>query len=75
MRVVEVRVHEPEQLRYLGSLDLYPGARVEITDAAPFEGPLSLRVNGEPRVISRLLAQQLYVEEAGSPEEPASPPY
>jgi len=74
VRVVEVRVHEPEQLRYLGSLDLYPGARVEITDAAPFDGPLSLRVNGAPRVISRLLAQQLYVEEDGSAEAPAAPP-
>src|SRR5690606_29181640 len=39
VRIVEVRVHEPEQLRYLGSLDLYPGARVQVIEAAPFDGP------------------------------------
>jgi DtxR family Mn-dependent transcriptional regulator len=62
VRVLEVAVHEPEQLRYLGSLDLYPGARVEVVEAAPFEGPISIRVNGQPRVLSRTLARQLYVE-------------
>ena len=44
VRIVEVAVHEPEQLRYLGSLDLYPGARVRVTDSAPFDGPISLTV-------------------------------
>src|SRR3712207_2131864 len=29
-RVLEVEVQEPEQLRYLGSLDLYPGSEVEV---------------------------------------------
>lgn len=61
VRIIEVRVHEPEQLRYLGSLDLYPGANVEVIEAAPFDGPISLSVNGAPRVLSRSLARQLYV--------------
>jgi len=65
VRVVEVRVHDAEQLRYLGSLDLYPGARVEVIEIAPFEGPMSLRVNGSPRVLSMSLARQLYVAENG----------
>lgn len=62
VRIVEVAVHEPEQLRYLGSLELYPGARVEVVDSAPFDGPVSITVNGEPRVLARALARQLYVE-------------
>ena len=66
VRIVEVRVHEPEQLRYLGSLDLYPGARVEVVETAPFDGPISLTVNGAPCVLSRSLAQQLYVADEGS---------
>ena len=68
-RVVEVRVQEPEQLRYLGSLGLYPGAELEIMECAPFEGPISLRVGGEPRVLSISLAERIRVEihrEAGS---------
>ena len=66
VRIVEVRVHEPEQLRYLGSLDLYPGARVEVVETAPFDGPISLTVNGAPCVLSRSLAQKLYVADEGS---------
>ena len=62
VRIVEVAVHEAEQLRYLGSLDLYPGALVQVTDSAPFDGPISLTVNGEPRVLARALARQLFVE-------------
>jgi len=60
-RVLEVEVQEAEQLRYLGSLDLYPGAEVEVTGKSPFEGPISLRVNGEPQVISHALAQRIRV--------------
>jgi DtxR family transcriptional regulator, Mn-dependent transcriptional regulator len=59
--IVEVRVKEAEQLRYLGSLGLYPGAEIEITESAPFEGPLSLRVGGEARVIARELARRIHV--------------
>lgn len=70
-RVVEVRVEEPEQLRYLGSLDLYPGARVVVVDCAPFEGPISVRVNGEPRVLSRSLAGRLHVSDL-EPDEALS---
>ena len=49
------------QLRYLGSLDLYPGAEVEVVRKSPFEGPVSLQVNGSPQVISHSLAQRIRV--------------
>lgn len=70
-RILEVEVEEPEQLRYLGSLDLYPGAEVEVLEKSPFEGPISLSVNGEPRVISHSLAQRIRVRagEAAAPAE------
>lgn len=71
VRIVEVRVHEPEQLRYLGSLDLYPGTRVEVVETAPFDGPISLTVNGAPRVLARALARQLYVDAGNEPAEAA----
>lgn len=59
--VLEVQVQEPEQLRYLGSLNLRPGAEVEVVDKSPFEGPVSLSVNGERAVISHSLAQRIRV--------------
>lgn len=74
-RVVEVRVHEPEQLRYLGSLDLYPGAEIRVTECAPFAGPISLMVNGTPHVLARDLAGRIHIsypereEEAGCGED------
>jgi DtxR family Mn-dependent transcriptional regulator len=63
--VLEVEVEEPEQLRYLGSLDLYPGSEVEVVRKQPFEGPISLEVNGNPQVISHSLAQRIRVRERG----------
>lgn len=65
-RVLEVEVEEPEQLRYLGSLNLRPGARVEVVQKSPFEGPVSLSVNGEPAVISHSLAQRIRVRDGAS---------
>jgi len=69
-RVLEVEVEEPEQLRYLGSLDLYPGAEVEVRSKSPFEGPISLTVNGEPQVISHSLARRIRVRN-GAPDPAA----
>lgn len=72
--VVEVRVQESEQLRCLGSLDLYPGARVEIMDRVPREGPVSLMVNGTLRVVPWVLAEQVYIAPAENAEaEPTAP--
>jgi DtxR family Mn-dependent transcriptional regulator len=67
-RVLEVEVEEPEQLRYLGSLNLRPGARVEVVQKSPFEGPVSLSVNGEPAVISHSLAQRIRVRDGAAEE-------
>ncbi len=61
-RIVEVRIQEPEELRYLGTLDLYPGASVAVVERAPFEGPLSLVVNGVSRVLARSLADRIHVD-------------
>lgn len=60
-RVLEVEVEEPEQLRYLGSMDLYPGAEVEVRSKQPFDGPISLTVNGAPQVIAHSLARRIRV--------------
>jgi DtxR family Mn-dependent transcriptional regulator len=60
-RVVEVRVEAPDQLRYLGSLDLYPGSLVEVVEGTPHPDRLSLAVNGSPRVLSRRIAGRIHV--------------
>lgn len=65
--IVEVQVSEPEQLRYLGTLGLYPGAEVNVAERAPFEGPLTLRVNGRNRVLAQPLAARIRVLPMGVP--------
>jgi DtxR family transcriptional regulator, Mn-dependent transcriptional regulator len=48
-------------LRYLAELKLTPGNDVEVREAAPFDGPLTVRVEGEEHAISRELAAQIGV--------------
>lgn len=45
-----------EMLRHLAELGLKPGALVRVTAVAPFDGPLSLDVEGEPRLIGYKVA-------------------
>ncbi|HEY0971506.1 MAG TPA: metal-dependent transcriptional regulator [Gemmatimonadales bacterium] len=66
VRVLEVMTGDAEHLRYLGSLELYPGAEVEVTARAPFDGPLTLSVNGSAHVLDHAMAARIRVME----EEP-----
>jgi DtxR family Mn-dependent transcriptional regulator len=59
--LVEVPDGDPELLRYLGELGLYPGAAVQVLAVEPFRGPLTLRVAGAERVLDRTLADRLLV--------------
>lgn len=60
-RLARVLVQDGERLRYLGRLELYPGAQVRITQRAPFDGPLMVEVNGEDHVLAYGLARMLTV--------------
>ncbi len=53
---------DPQLLRYLGRLGLVPDARVELTDKAPFGGPVTVSVAGEPRALGVELAARIRVE-------------
>jgi DtxR family transcriptional regulator, Mn-dependent transcriptional regulator len=59
--VVRVSDRDPEQLRYLGGLGLYPGVFVTVVEVLPFDGPIRLVVNGEEHIIGRPLAAAVYV--------------
>ena len=61
--MLEVTTGDADHLRYLGSLDLYPGAEVEVTARAPFDGPISLTVNGAAHVLDHAMATRIRVVE------------
>lgn len=52
-----------EMLRYLSSLGLVPGARLEVKEVAPFEGPLTLLLGGEEKIVGHKVASAVQVVE------------
>lgn len=64
-RISRVSDHDPEQLRYLGSLGIVPGARIAVLEHLPFEGPVRIRVldekgdAGSEHVLGRPLAESV----------------
>lgn len=61
--VTRVSDRDPEQLRYLGGLGLYPGVEVVVVERLPFEGPLKIRVGEQEHIIGRPLAAAVHVGE------------
>lgn len=64
-RIVRVASHDSSMLRYLGSLNLKPGAPIQLVSRAPFGGPLRLRVTNtsfhDEHVIGAELAEKIFV--------------
>ncbi|HUS94893.1 MAG TPA: metal-dependent transcriptional regulator [Patescibacteria group bacterium] len=53
---------DSDLLRYLGDLGLVPGNEIEVVDLAPFDGPLSVLIAGETRIIGFKVADSVLVE-------------
>ena len=53
---------DPALLRYLDGLSLVPGRRVTLRRSEPFDGPLTVLVEGKEHAISRELAGQIGIE-------------
>jgi DtxR family Mn-dependent transcriptional regulator len=50
-----------ELLRYLADLGLVPGALIQVRDVAPFQGPITIEVGGQQRVIGQIVAAGILV--------------
>jgi DtxR family Mn-dependent transcriptional regulator len=59
--ITRVRTRERDRLEYLAALGLTPGAVIEVLHAAPFNGPLQLRVGKEYRIVGHNLAEMIRV--------------
>ncbi len=57
--------NNPEMLRYLGARGLVPDAPVEVTDEAPFDGPITVRTGRTSHVLGRELARHIRVDVGG----------
>jgi DtxR family Mn-dependent transcriptional regulator len=62
--LTRVRTREPDRLEYLAALQLVPGAHLEVIHAAPFHGPIQLKMGREYRIIGHNLAETIRVKPA-----------
>ena len=60
-RVAEVSDHDADLLRYLGQMGLYPGTELAVVARAPFNGPVTLQVQGAQHVLGLDAASQIFV--------------
>ena len=70
--VAEVSDHDAELLRYVGALGLYPQTRFAVVAVAPFEGPLTIRLDGAAAdvTVGRRAAEFIAVHDLSSPSSP-----
>ena len=66
VKVVEVSDHDPELLRYLGDIGLYPETEMTVISREPFQGPIIVELTGKEYPIGRNAAKYILVEEAGN---------
>lgn len=59
--VSEVSDHDPEMLRYFGELGLYPDVELLVTEIAPFDGPLTIRIGDQELTLGREAARQIKI--------------
>lgn len=50
-----------ELLRYLAELGLVPGTNIQVLAVAPFEGPLTLKINQEEKIVGHHVASMVHV--------------
>jgi DtxR family transcriptional regulator, Mn-dependent transcriptional regulator len=61
LAVRRVSDRDPEVLRYLDSIGIRPGVKLRVVDRAPFDGPLTVRADGEEHGLGERLARQIFV--------------
>jgi DtxR family Mn-dependent transcriptional regulator len=55
--ICQVEEGQPDRLRYIASIGLRPGVQVTVVDRQPFQGPITIAVEGDTHVIGHELAQ------------------
>ncbi len=61
-RILAVRATDTDVLKYLYERGLVPACEVQVVEAAPLQGPLTLRVNGKEVALGLALAEFVIVE-------------
>ena len=57
--ILRVNDQDPDKLRYLGTLGMYPETRVELVYRAPFGGPLRILVGEQSQQVEHMVGPEL----------------
>lgn len=60
--IAKILDEESDLLQYLAKLCLTPGASIEVVEKAPFNGPITVKVDGTNRALSRKVASIIQVK-------------
>jgi DtxR family Mn-dependent transcriptional regulator len=66
--IKRVSDRNPEKLRYLANLGMYPNIIVQVVERAPFDGPIRVHIGKEERHVGRELAREILVAPAARQE-------
>jgi len=66
--VVEVSDHDPDLLRYVGKMGLYPRTKLKVLSIEPFNGPIKIEVEDSEHVLGSGAAQYVFVTEVELPQ-------
>lgn len=61
--IVRIEREEPELLKYLANLGLFPQTKVEVEEIAPFGGPVLIRAGDSRYALGRNVASRIFVRE------------
>ena len=64
--IAEVSDRDSALLHYVGGLGLYPGVEISLVAAAPFDGPLTVRVGGAEQSLGRAAARYILVADVSA---------
>ncbi|MBX3173698.1 MAG: metal-dependent transcriptional regulator [Gemmatimonadaceae bacterium] len=59
--VVRMSDRDPAFLRYLDEIGIRPGASVRVVHRAPFDGPITLTVDGAERIVGTNVAARVFI--------------
>jgi DtxR family transcriptional regulator, Mn-dependent transcriptional regulator len=62
VRIRRVKDSDPDLLRYLGRLGLYPHVVIDVLAKAPFDGPLTIRVSSAEHALGPQVTDSVFVE-------------
>lgn len=66
-RIAERAERDPELLDYIGHQGILPGVHLEVQGVAPYQGPLTLLIEGKTIAIGPLVASLVWVSAEGAP--------